>query len=803
MTATSHNRCVCIHAHFYQPPRENPWLEAVEAQDSAAPYHDWNERVAAQCYAPNARARLLDAQQRIVRLVNNYEHVSFNIGPTLMSWLAANAPETYAAIQRADRESVRRLGHGNAIAQAYGHAIMPLADARDRVTQVRWGIRDFEHRFARRPEGMWLPETAVDNASLRVLAEHGIRFTILAPHQAARVRRAGSTAWEDLGPHGIDSRRAYRWHSGKAELALFFYDHDLAHGVAFSGLLNDGAAFAQRLLGGFAPAAAAPQLVHLATDGESYGHHHRFGEMALAYAIQKLAAESAIELTNYAAFLARGGVLDEVQIIEESSWSCVHGIERWRSDCGCNSGGHPGWRQTWRKPLREALHWLKDEVDRRFEDSGALLPNPWAARDAYIEVLLDRSNTRRTAFLAAHARPGLTPKERVRVWKLLEMQRAALLMFTSCGWFFDDLSGLETTQVLRYAGRAMQLAAEVGPPLEPDFLARLDQAHSNLPGRPGGRQIYRQQVAPAAVTLPRAAAHAVLSSVFATAGELPAGAYTYRFESLERVRRAAGSATLALGSVRVQAEITEEAATYAYAALYLGGHDAHCAIGGPDVLSSFPDLPARLAAVFAREPLSAVVRAIDAVFGAAGYSLRDLFQAQRRAILHGIAAQAFRPCVSELEQVFDQHRRMLDFLRETDVPVPEAFREVAHVVLQERLMAAVHQLAAGDNSFAAVAALWEDAGRWEVKLPLPPLTAALEEGLRQVMTKLAADAPAQAGRAEALLDAAALFGVTLNLWAAQNAYYDFASGGAPATALALPLLRRLRQRLGFAPLPPG
>ena len=295
------DRYICIHGHFYQPPRENPWLEAIELQDSAYPYHDWNERITAECYAPNAVSRILDAENRITRLVNNYAKISFNFGPTLLGWLAATAPEVYQAVLAADRQSRETFsGHGSAIAQPYNHVILPLANHRDRYTQIYWGIRDFEHHFGRAPEGMWLPETAVDLESLEILAELGMRFTILAPHQASRVRSIGSRTWDSVAGGQIDPTRAYeqRLPSGRT-LAIFFYDGPVSRAVAFEGLLSRGESFADRLNSAFSEERDWPQLVHIATDGESYGHHHRFGEMALSYALNCIEANQLARLTNY------------------------------------------------------------------------------------------------------------------------------------------------------------------------------------------------------------------------------------------------------------------------------------------------------------------------------------------------------------------------------------------------------------------------------------------------------------------------------------------------------------------------
>jgi alpha-amylase/alpha-mannosidase (GH57 family) len=469
-----------VHGHFYQPPRENPWTERVEAEEGAAPYHDWNERITVECYAPNA---------------GNLEKISFNFGPTLLSWLEDHHPETYAKILEADRLSRgERGGRGNAIAQAYHHLIMPLATRRDKVTQVRWGIEDFRRRFGRDPEGMWLPETAVDRETLAVLAEASLRFSILAPSQCRRVRPLAGGAWEDVAGGRIDPSRAYHYSAGEGrDLALFFYDSPIARAIAFEGALADGETLRARLMGGFSPARAWPQLVHAATDGESYGHHHRGGAEALTAALTEIESDPEVRLTNYAAFLAAHPPTHEVQIVERTSWSCAHGVGRWQSDCGCRVG-HPGWHQAWRAPLREAMDWLRDQLDPFYEARlGKMVKDPWAARDGYIQVILDRSRAGSAAFLARHQRIPLDDSRQADALRLLELQRQRLLMYTSCGWFFDDVSGLETVQVLRYAARAIQLAASLGfTGLEEEFLRRLAAAPSNLPEYGEGAEVFRR-----------------------------------------------------------------------------------------------------------------------------------------------------------------------------------------------------------------------------------------------------------------------------------------------------------------------
>jgi alpha-amylase/alpha-mannosidase (GH57 family) len=506
---------VCVHAHFYQPPRENPWLGRVESEPSAAPSHDWNERITDECYAPNAASRLLDDEGRITAIRNNYASISFNFGPTLLSWMERRGTSTYLAILEADRRSRERFeGHGSAIAQPFNHMILPLASARDRRTQVAWGIADFRHRFGRDPEGMWLPETAVDIASLEALAEAGITFTVLAPHQAARVRPADASAWPEASDGTLDTGVAYRQHlpSGR-HIDLFFYHGPTSRAVAFENLLENGQTLAECLKDlTHRPEDAAARLGHIATDGETYGHHHAHGDMALAVAIDCLQSDPGVRIVNYGQFLARNPPQYEVEIREGTSWSCSHGVERWRSDCGCSTGGQPGSNQAWRAPLRRALDGLaRDLADLYEREAGRLLPDPWAARDSYAAVLLDPVDDTRTAFVRAHAARPLAAAEERRVFGLLEMSRHAMLMYTSCGWFFDDLTRIETRQILRYAARAVELAALLGgaSAREP-FLTALAEARANGPDAPNGRDVLlkeagRSRVAAADVAAERAA----------------------------------------------------------------------------------------------------------------------------------------------------------------------------------------------------------------------------------------------------------------------------------------------------------
>ena len=497
---------VCIHGHFYQPPRENPWTGEVDEQESASPYHDWNGRVDAECYAPNAAVDIRDGNGRIVDIANNYSKISFNFGASLLSWMKDKDPKTYAAILEADRLSQKRFsGHGSAIAQVYNHIIMPLANRNDKRTQIIWGIKDFESRFQRKPEGMWLAETAVDLESLDLMAEQAIKFTILAPRQAKGIRPIGQETWQDVSGEKVDPRVPYRCNlpSGR-HIDIFFYDGPISQGIAFEGILNNGEQFAQRLADDFSASKSGAQIINVAIDGETFGHHHKFGDLALAYCLRHIESNHLAELTVYAEFLQKFPPTQEVEILENSSWSCIHGIERWRSDCGCSTGGQQGWNQKWRAPLRQSLDWLREQTGPLYETQMAEFTNdPWGARDRYIEVILDRSQENRERFLQNVTGRLLNETEKIKILKLLEMQTNAMLMYTSCGWYFYDVSGLETVQILKYAARAIQLARDVSHvDLEEGFISRLAGAVSNVPELKDGAHIYRTMVKPSAVEHP-------------------------------------------------------------------------------------------------------------------------------------------------------------------------------------------------------------------------------------------------------------------------------------------------------------
>ncbi len=689
-------RFVCIHGHFYQPPRENPWLEAVELQESAAPFHDWNDRITAECYAANAASRVLDNEGWIERMVNNYSRISFNFGPTLLSWMEQARPEVYKAILEADRQSQERFsGHGNALAQVYNHMIMPLANTRDQRTQVEWGIRDFQSRFSRNPEGMWLAEAAVNTDTLEQLAAHGIAFTVLAPRQAQQVRKLGSNHWHDVGDGRIDPSMPYlvRLPSGR-HINVFFYDGPISQAVAFEHLLNSGESFARRLMDGFSAVRKHPQLVHVATDGESYGHHHMHGDMALAFALQLLDSRQDLRLTNYGEFLARFPPAQEAKIVENSSWSCVHGVERWRADCGCNSG-RPNWNQRWRKPLREALDWLRDQLAPRFEEAASsYFKEPWKARNGYIDLILDRSEESRNRFLALYASHELNANEQMQALKLMEMQRHAMLMFTSCGWFFDEISGIETVQVMAYAGRALQLASQLFPgdePLETEFLQKLELAQSNLPSPRNGRAIYDQYVRPAIITLPNVAAHYAISSLFEEYGEeVRKGAYLLR--ALDRQQLTAGKLRVATGTVNVTSTITTASARLNYAVLDLGEHNVSVGVRPADDSQGLEAFLGQLRAAMRHGDIPELVRMMDQHFGHNLYSLKVLFRDEQHRIVQRILSAARLEAETAVHQLYNHHAPMLRFVTDLGITPPNSLQAEAQLALNHALREAVHKL---------------------------------------------------------------------------------------------------------------
>jgi alpha-amylase/alpha-mannosidase (GH57 family) len=766
-------RYLCIHGHFYQPPRENPSLEAIELQDSAYPYHDWNERVSSECYAPNATSRILDGEQRIVQLVNNYSRISFNFGPTLLSWIAEKVPKVYEALREADKSSRERFtGHGSAIAQAYNHMIMPLANRRDKVTQVKWGIRDFEHRFGRLPEGMWLPETAVDTETLEILAESGIKFTILAPRQAKRIRKRGSRSWQDVSGDRVDPSRAYLVQlPSRKTISVFFYDGPISQGVAFERLLDNGQRFADRLMSGFSDARQWPQLVHIATDGESYGHHHRFGEMALSYALHHIETNKLAQLTNYGEFLERHPADHFAEIVNNSSWSCVHGVERWRSNCGCNSGGHAGWNQEWRAPLRAALDWLRDELAPFYEQQAApLLKDPWGARDEYIQVVLNRAEENVLNFLAKHATHSLSEEEQVAALKLLEMQRHAMLMYTSCGWFFDELSGLETVQVIQYAGRAIHLAQDLGAKcIESRFMEQLAAAKSNIPEHGDGKQVYEKWVKSAFVSTDQLAGHYAISSLFESFGERTK-IYCYNVQREDYTLDVEGKQKLAVGRARFSSEITREFASLGFAVLHLGDHNIAGGVSRFEKTEDYDQLKSALLDSFSKADTTQVLQALTEKFVNNTFSLRTLFRDEQRKIVDVILKESLATVAAAYRGIYENQATLIRFLNGLSIPVPLALQSAAQIALNSQLKQAFEHR---EPDLDAIQSHLKEAAASSIALDVPSLEYAIRRRL-ETEAEVFASAPSNlevVQKLTTLLKFVSTLPFPVILWEVQNICY--------------------------------
>ncbi|MBD2625043.1 DUF3536 domain-containing protein [Trichormus variabilis] len=726
---------VTVHGHFYQPPRENPYLDAIERQPSATPFHDWNERIHWECYRPNAFARVLNDRNELVGIVNNYEYMSFNIGPTLMSWLERYDVEVYQRILEADVKSSQRLhGHGNAIAQVYNHIIMPLANERDKHTQIRWGKEDFKSRFGRDPEGIWLAETAVDYATLEALVAEGIRFIVLAPSQAQRCRPLANEndpqhEWCEVGGSQIDPTRPYRCYlkpslsiassplsttnattsepiEGLPYIDIFFYDGPISRDMGFSDVVYNSHHFAGRVGAAVRGDHRQSQLISVATDGETFGHHKKGTEKTLAYAFIGEFPRHGWTVTNFAHYLSLNPPTWEVELKSITAWSCAHGVDRWQDDCGC--GGEGGvWHQKWRRPLREALNWLRDQLIEVFEEyGGQLFRDPWLARDEYIEVLRDRSPANISRFLSRHQTRKLQAAEQVDALRLLEMQRHALLMFTSCGWFFEEISRPEGTQILRYASRALELAGDVaGVQLEKGFLKRLGLAPSNVEHFKHGGEIYRQLVLTAQIGFKQVAAHYAITSLFNNHknSSFPQDpdkhphthqkrVYCYAANELDYQMQRMGSLTMAVGHLKLVSEITWESENLVFAVLHLGGWDFHCCIQQFTGRRDYGQLKDKLLASLKQASAAHAILVMTQLFGDEAFSLQNLFAEERHRIMRLLSQET----LTRLDQLYTQAYRenygvIMAFHRD-ELAVPQELQVAAEIALGYRCMMTLRSL---------------------------------------------------------------------------------------------------------------
>ncbi len=806
---------VTVHGHFYQPPRENPYLNAIERQPGATPFHDWNERIHHECYRPNAFARILNEYGEVVGIENNFEYMSFNIGPTLMSWLQNYDIDVYQRIIEADRKSSERLnGHGNAIAQVYNHIIMPLASERDKLSQIRWGKADFRSRFGRDPEGMWLAEAAVDYATLEALVNEGIRFIILAPSQAERCRPIPTpdetdSEWHEVGGNQIDPTRPYRcylprnseYNSERKYIDIFFYDGPISRDMGFSDVVYNSNHFAGRIGAAVRGDRRQSQVISVATDGETFGHHKKGTEKTLAYAFTQEFPNRGWTVTNFAHYLSLNTPTWEVELKPVTAWSCAHGVDRWQDDCGC--GGAPDWHLKWRKPLRDSLNWLRDKLVDVYQEQGSkYFIDPWKTRDEYIEVVLDRTAGNISSFLNRHQKHKLQASEQVDALRLLEMQRHSLLMFTSCGWFFEELSRPEGTQILRYASRAMELAAEVaGVQLESCFLQLLEQAPTNIDIFRTGAEVYRQLVLPSQISFKQVAAHYAITSLFnghksvekwsglADKNNLQDSQlhhkqiYCYTANELDHQLQRLGSITLAVGHLKLVSEVTWESQQMAFAVLHLGGWDFHCCIQPFEGKRSYTQLKEKLLNALQQGSAAHTILVMTQLFGEESFNLQNLFAEERHRLMRLLTQET----LSRVDQLYTQTYRdnygvLMAFHRD-GLEAPKELQAAAEIALEYRCMMTLRSLEQDIdepqlswNHLVELEAIANEAKHLHCNLNLPEGKQLLERLSLRLLWQLLYDASGsfefQIQRLERLIEVEQYLNLGISLERSQELYFN-------------------------------
>jgi len=745
-----------VHGHFYQPPRENPWTEEVAREPSAAPAHDWNERITSECYRPNAAARVVDGRNRLLALVDNYRLLSFNFGPTLTSWLEGHAPDVLERVV---------AGGAGALAQAYGHMILPLATERDVRTQVRWGQADLLHRFGRKARGMWLPECAVSEEVLAVLAEEGVAFTILAPTQISAVRPLdgdGDDVWLEVDA-APDVRRPFRWqHPTRPELGLdlVVYDGGLSQEVAF----GIGQMASADLVG--RAAGAGEGLVVVATDGETFGHHHRWAERSIAYALAVEAAKQGVVAATLTEALGEVRPTHQAHV-RVSAWSCAHGVGRWKEDCGCETGAQPGDDQRWRAPLRAGLDIVRDALYEVVGRRGSrLLRDPWAARDAYVEVILGAVT--RQEFAAAHV-----VGDEADAFTLLEAMRSAMAMYTSCGWFFHDLAGLETVQVLRYAARALDLLEELGErPPTAEMLAVLASAASNRPDEGDGAQIWRTHVEPARVRPERVAAHLAVATVLTHLAP-PKRLAAWNIEAASHALHHRGAISLATGVATLRHGRTGRVTTHAYAALRLGGLEVLGATRPADPGRDQADLRALRRAFVGGVPVAKLLRELGERFGPAEFDISVALPGTAEVLLGDVAGRLADRFVAEVARLVEDTRSTLEALVAAEYPLPPELALPVEVALAARIEALIDGRSGSTRllDHEEAIALARSPLAATITVDTPPLRRLLGEMIEGAVGRAVAAKPGGAELALGLIALAGDLGVGVDIDRAQEAVY--------------------------------
>lgn len=780
---------VTIHGHFYQPPRENPYLDTIERQPSANPYHDWNERIHYECYRPNAFARILNHREELIGVVNNFEYLSFNIGATLMSWLEKYDPEVYQRIIEADRSSCKRLnGHGNAIAQVYNHIILPLANERDKYTQIRWGKADFRSRFHREPEGMWLAETAVDYPTLKALIDEDIRFIILAPSQAERCRPLPTDnnpqpEWHEVGGNQIDPTRPYRCFIEDGRyIDIFFYDGPISRDMGFSDILSTGDNFMARVGQAIRGDNRKSQLINVATDGETFGHHRGGTEKCLAYVFTQEFPHKGWTVTNYAHYLSLAQPTWEVVLKPVTAWSCAHGVDRWQDDCGCGGGGI--WNQQWRRPLRDALDWLRDKLtDVYIDEASKLFRDPWQVREEYIQVIRDRSPEKIQHFFDIHQCRELTQAQKIDALRLLEMQRHSLLMYTSCGWFFEEISRPEGVQILRYAARALELAGEVaGVYLKQEFVQMLAKAPSNVETFGNGAEVYRQLVAPAEIGFHQVAAHYAISSLFTNYPQSEE-VYCYTAEKLDYQKQQLGVLTLAVGQVSLTSEITWESNHFVFAVLHLGGWDFHCCIQPFSGRLAYTEVKQQLFATLEQASAAQTIMAMNQLLSDRAFSLQHLFAEERHRIMQQLTAKTKKRLDQLYTQVYRENYSILAAFQREEMAVPQELQVAAEIALSHRcllsisaLEKSIEELTEIDNHLTELKGIAAEAKQLQCQLTIPEGKKTLEQIILRLLWQVLYDGDPSTlkqdvNRLETLIDLGYQLNLGLSLDRPQEVYF--------------------------------
>jgi len=688
------NKYTIIHGHFYQPPRENPWTGEIEPQDSALPFHDWNERIASECYTPNTCSRVLNEESLINKIVNNYVYFSFNFGPTLLQWIEHHTPETYKKILEADKKSMDlNNGHGNAIAQVYNHVIMPLASDDDKRTQIEWGIKDFTHRFNRFPESMWLAETAIDTKTVNLLIEYGIKFIILSPHQADRIRSFNSMSWIDVSTGLIDTRVPYRiFHrdnddkvNKKKYLDVFFYNASLSSAVGFEHLLTDAFSFAERIQHSFDSWSPAGQAVIIATDGESYGHHEKHADMCFSAFCTRETANRDFSITNFGNFLEMFPPQFEVVLKsgphgEGTAWSCAHGVGRWCRDCSCSTGGLHNWNQKWRAPLRESFNYLKHEINAMYDKKLKLhVRDLKKLRNDYIDVILNTEN--KAAFVKKHVKSPKKSFNKSTMFKLLEAQHNAQLMYTSCAWFFADVSGIEPVQNMKYAAKIIEILDEfTDKDTEAEFLKILDKANSNIQEQGSGKDCYERYVK-TSIYQPEMIIGNYAIETFVLNEVTDRKIFHYKLHTVLHEKKHDGSSPVYKGMVKITNEKTDFIDNFIYYLFVPSYKDIHCYI-----LNSDENLE------FNVSPVNTIEDKIASLTHSKFYGLKDLIGYNRENLIQLALKEEMNRLKRIFNDIYKKNIDLLSSLKQYDLDLPKVLKEVCSFALTEKITKEINRL---------------------------------------------------------------------------------------------------------------